>query len=138
MRLKYILNDISNLLVDYYCMLRNIQPTESKRIIMVSRMKQTISDTYLYMYDGIDLVYSIDVFDFPQTHKYILGYDVEYDRELIDHMMDDIRKHLTYILNHDTITIRNNDDVINIHVVPFDEFGITTDDITGILDLICL
>lgn len=138
MKLQYIINDISELLVDYYTMIRNIQPSIQKRLIMVSRMKQAILSTYEYMYGDINLVYSIDVFDTPQTHKYILGIDTIYDRNLIDEIMQEMRQHLKTILSSETITIRNNDDVINIHVVPFDEFGITTDDICDVLDLVCL
>ena len=137
MKLKYIINDLSSVLVEYYLSIRNIDVTDTKRKIMELHMKQAIDETFRYRFDPVDDVCSIDVWGWPSHHKYELGYDVIYDRKLVTEMIYDIRERLQDSLERTDHTIGNDDDVINIHDVPFEGFGITKGDILQLLDMDC-
>ena len=137
MKLKYIVNDLADVLTEYYISLRGIQVTDTKRAIMKLHLKQAIEDTFKYRFDPVDDVCSIDVWDWPMYHKYELGYDIIYDRKIATEMVYDIRKRLQASLLRKDRTIGNDDDVINIHDVPFEGFGITRNDILHLLDLDC-
>lgn len=137
MKLKYIINDLSSVLVEYYLTIRNIDVTDTKRKIMELHMKQAIDETFRYRFDPVDDVCSVDVWGWPSHHKYELGYDVIYDRKLVTEMIYDIRKRLKDSVERTDHTIGNDDDVINIHDVPFEGFGITKGDILQLLDMDC-
>lgn len=137
MKLKYIINDLSSVLVEYYLSIRNIEVTDTKRKIMELHMKQAIDETFRYRFDPVDDVCSVDVWGWPSHHKYELGYDVIYDRKLVTEMIYDIRERLKDSLERTDHTIGNDDDVINIHDVPFEGFGITKGDILQLLDMDC-
>jgi hypothetical protein len=137
MKLKYIVNDLAEVLTEYYISLRQVKVTDTKRLIMQLHVKQAIEYTFAYLYDPVNDVCSIDVWDFPMYHKYELGYDIIYDKNIATEMIYDIRKRLMSSLTRTDHTIGNDDDVINIHDVPFEGFGITKNDILHLLDLDC-
>lgn len=137
MKLKYIVNDLSEVLVDYYIALRDVKVSDVKRNIMRLHVKQAIEHTFEYRFYPVDDVCSIDVWGWPSHHKYELGYDVIYDRNMVTEMIDDIRRRLNDSLTRTDHTISNDDDVINIHDVPFEGFGITKSDILHLLDMDC-
>ena len=137
MKLKYIVNDLAEVLTDYYIKLRKVNVTNTKRSIMKLHLKQAIEDTFNNRFQPVDDVCSIDVWGWPMHHKYELGYDIIYDRIIVTDMIDDIRRRLDESLLRNDHTIGNDDDVINIHDVPFEGFGITKRDIVGLLDLDC-
>lgn len=138
MKFQYLVDDLADVLTEYYIRFRDVHPNSQKRILMKHHIKQAMVDTFKYMYDPVDDVWSIDVWDFPQFHTYTLGHDVIYDREISTSMIQDIKRRLFASIENTEHTIDNSDDVINIHCVPFDEFAIKKQDIIGLLDLDCV
>jgi len=137
LKIQYIVDDLANVLTEYYMKLRNINVNDTKRTIMKLHMKQAISDTYKYLYEPVEEVWMIDVLYHMNLHTYELNHDVDYDRIEIDTIIQDIREKLDIILNELGDTINNSDDIIIIRCVPFDGFSISTRDITQLLDLDC-
>lgn len=149
MELQYIVNDLASILTEYYIRLRNINPDQNKCLIMRLHIKQAIVATYHALYgDDFDNVCAIDVFETHyQSHRYLLQHDfiyenifncnTIYERADIPDMLNDMRQRLLYTLTADEKIrqIRPEDNVINIHTVPFDGMGITRIDITSLLDL---
>jgi len=136
MKLKYIINDISEVLVQHYIKMRNVKVNQSKHAIMVLHMKQAIMDTYQTMYPDFDDVYSIDIYFGYQKTTCILGYEKEYDHELVNQMIDEMKTILNKTYSSDMFD--HNDDVIIIHACPFDDMQITHNDIITLLDLDCI
>lgn len=137
MKIQYIIDDIADVLTEYYMKLRNINVNDKKRSIMKLHMKQAISDTYKCLYDPVDEVWMIDIKYEANLYTYELNHDVEYDRLEVDTMIQDIRDKLSLILNELGDTISNSDVIMVIRCVPFDGFDISTRDITQLLDLDC-
>lgn len=137
MKLKYIVNDLAEVLTDYYITLRQINVADTKRSIMKLHLKQAIEDTFNNRFQPVDDVCSINVWGWPMYHKYELGYDIIYDRMIVTEMIDDIRRRLNESLLQNEHTIGNDDAVIDIYDVPFEGFEITKRDIVCLLDLDC-
>lgn len=139
MKIQYIAHDIASVLTEYYIRLRMINPSEQKRYVMQLHIKQAILSTYHSMYgEEIDDVWSIDIFEsIYNHHTYLLKHDTIYERDIVMNMITDMKQRLFNTLSSDDKyhTITDNDDVINIHVVPFDGLPITRFDITSLLDL---
>lgn len=140
MKLQYIADDISDILVDFYMTIRHIDNLPVSKIqVMKLHVKQAIIETIQLMYGDFADVYDICVYHKPMRIHHILGYDVDYDRNIVQQMIDSIKQELKQTLDIlNATTICNDDEIINIHVSPFDGFGITKCDIIGLLDVDCL
>lgn len=110
---------------------------DNKYAVMVLHMKQAIVDTFKFMYQDFDDVYSIDIYYGFQKTTCVLGYELDYDRTVVSKMIDMMK---TILNKTDSFAGQenSNDDVINIHVCPFDDFLITMDDIITLLNLDCV
>lgn len=138
MKIQYLVDDIADVLTEYYIQFRDVHPSAHKRLLMRHHMKYAIAETFQSMYDPVDDIWSIDVLQYPHFHQYVLEHEEEYNREIAESMILDMRERLLKSIENRRCTIDNSDDVINIHVVPFDGFTITHGDIVSLLDLDCV
>ena len=140
MKLKFVVNDIASLLVDFYIKMTGQNQSASKRSIMNLHMKQAITSTYEYAYEDLDEVWQIDVYNL-NTYTYELNHDVEYDPQQMRDVVEQIRCRLDSILDHilQTDGIPDYDrPFIGICCVPFDGISITIRDIISLLDIDCM
>lgn len=138
MKFRFLVDDIANVLTEYYIHYRQIQVSERKLLIMRHHMKQTLLEEYAILYGTFEEIYSISVLDTPNYNEHILGYETDYDRKTITEIMDHILNMLLTFIQERKHTIDDNDDVISINVSPFDSFLIVHGDIIHLLDLDCL
>lgn len=101
-------------------------------------MKQAIVSTYEYMYDNIDEVWMIDIWDNLNLHTYELNHDVEYDGQQLRDVVQDIRHRLNDLIHDTPSTFDYDCELITFRCVPFDGFSITTRDIINLLDIDCM
>lgn len=140
MKLKYIIDDIASLLTEYYIQL-NIFGSEQlrnraiqKKAILQLHIKQAIQDTYSYMYEDLDEVWMIDIWDGLNLHTYELNHDVDYDATQMHYIIHDMHERLNDIAKSGMM-FSDNSDLICLRCVPFDGFSITTHDIVSLLDV---
>ena len=138
MKLKYIINDIANLLTEYYITITNYQPSITKRSIMQLHVKQAIESTYRYMYDDFDEVWMIDIWDHMNMHTYELNHDVVYDASQLRDIIYDMQMRINELIMNKPDTFDYDCEFITIRCVPFDSISITTRDIVSLLDIDCM
>ena len=138
MKLKYIINDIANLLTEYYITITNYQPSITKRSIMQLHVKQAIESTYRYMYDDFDEVWMIDIWDHMNMHTYELNHDVVYDASQLRDIIYDMQTRINELIMNKPDTFDYDCEFITIRCVPFDSISITTRDIVSLLDIDCM
>ena len=136
MKLKYIVYDISKLLVEYYIDILNLKNIkDSQKNKMILHMKQAISDTYSYMYDPIDDIHSIGVWDHGNIITYELNTDCDYDSITMNNIINGIQNQFNQIISTHPIDFSYDSDLISFNCVPFDGFSITTREIISLLDI---
>ena len=139
MKFRYFVDDIASLLTEFYIQYRNLNIPSQKQSIMKLHVKQAMSDTFHYLYDPVDDIYCITIFDKPSYIRLTFGYDIDFDRNVLDEFIHIVHNQFAKIFDPDSdITINNPDDLISIQVTPFDDFSITLADITQLLDLDCV
>ena len=106
---------------------------------MKLHMKTAICDTFKYLYEPVDDVCCICVYNGTSRIHCEFGYEPEFDRNLLMYFINTMHNQFDKILgNNSVFTIDNGDDLISIKPTPFDDFGITVSDITCLLDMDCV
>lgn len=135
MKLKYIVNDISEILVDYYIKLLDINVSTSRKSKMCLHMKQAILDTYSYLYDPIDDIWGVSCWDYGNMNTYELKHDIDYDRSQINYIINEISNQFHHIIYDKPYYFDYDMELIGFNCVPFDGFGISTREIISLLDI---
>ena len=135
MKFPFIVNDVANLLVEFYINYRHIQPSERAMSTMKLRMKEALVETYKCLYeDTEEEIWSISVVIGFNLKTYEFNHDVQYDI-MSEMIMDDIRRDLYMIIPSIGQLVNPARDVIVLSCVPFDGLSLSTNDITDLLDL---
>lgn len=135
MKFPFIVNDVSNILVDFYVKYRRINPSERVLSTMKLRMKEVLSQTYKYLYaDTEEEIWSVSVVVGFNLKTYEFNHDVQYDI-MSESIMDDVQSDLYMILPSIGQLVNPARDIIVLSCVPFDGVSLSTNDITDLLDL---
>ena len=136
LKLKYIIDDISRILVDYYIdTLNKNDVSVTRKCKMQFHMKQAIVDTYTYLYNPIDDIWSISIWDHGNIITYELNHDLDYDRIQMNNIINEIQKQFNHIIHDPPYGFSYDVELISFNCVPFDGFGVSTRDIISLLDI---
>lgn len=138
LKLKFVVNDIASLLTNFYITITNNKPSEAKRSIMELHMKQAIVSTYETLFNPVDEVWMIDVWDHLNIHTYELNHDVEYDAQQMRDVIHDLQHRLYDLIHNTPDTFGYDSELISFRCVPFDGFAITPRDVVTLLDIDCM
>lgn len=136
MKLKYIVDDISKILVDYYINTLSLKDVSiSRKSKMCLHMKQAIMDTYTYLYNPIEDIWSISIWDHMNFTTYELNHDLDYDRTQMNNIINELRDKFNHIIHNHHDYFDFDVELITFNCVPFDGFGISTREIISLLDI---
>lgn len=135
MKFPYIVNDLADVLVDFYVNYRQLHVDERKFAVMKLHMKQALAETYKYLYsDTEEEIWSIGIVKSYNIIPYELNHDAPYDMQF-PRIIESIRSDLHMIIPSLGHMVNTDRDVIILNCVPFDGVSLSTNDITDLLDL---
>lgn len=138
MKIKFVADDIASVLTEYYILLTNQTVTQTKQSVMRLHMKQAILQTYQYLFDDVDEIWMIDIWDYGNLHTYELNHAMDYDSLQMHDIIYDIKNRLRMIVMNPPDRFHYDTELITFRCVPFDGFTITTRDIVSLLDIDCM